>query len=189
MIRKIGTEKELEQKKQRMTIAIGLFMLGILVLGTAGFAFLSALSNNPNQNVNDNKNQNAEGQVRNVGNKWELIYQGQPYYFSNSPDSVKNISVEISFTSFDYSGKQFYIVSDNDAITSEIASTLGRYSSKIQKACYGPCSEDLPEKDCNETLIVWKDSSENKIYQQDSCVFIEGDMRAADAFLYRLFGI
>jgi hypothetical protein len=38
-------------------------------------------------------------------------------------------------------------------------------------------------------MIVWQKGAENKVYQKDNCVFIEGDMKAADAFLYKIFGL
>ena len=69
----------------------------------------------------------------------------------------------------------------------EISLSLGRYTGRIQEACYGKCDKDLPEKDCTQNLIVWKDSAENKVYSQGKCVFIEGDLRAVDAFLYKIF--
>ena len=100
---------------------------------------------------------------------------------------IENIPVEISSTPESFIGKKLYISAKNQGVLQELASTIGTFASGMQEACYGKCEENLPEKDCTENLIVWKESAENKVYQQDSCIFIEGDITAADAFIYKLF--
>ena len=87
-----------------------------------------------------------------------------------------------------YAGSTVYVVSENQAVFFEISATMGRFL-RVQEACYGPCEEDLPEKNCTDNLIIWQDSPENKVYQEENCVFIDGDMRTVDAFLYDLFGL
>jgi regulator of sigma D len=57
----------------------------------------------------------------------------------------------------------------------------------MQEACYGSCERNLPEKNCTENIIIFKDSKENSVTQQDKCVFIEGDLRTVDAYIYKLF--
>lgn len=183
-MRQIGSERELEQKRKRNVLVLSLFMLAVLVIGTAGYAFLS----NPNPQDVSAENNNQE-KVRFDGTRWVLIMDSENFYFLNSPDSAENISVNTTLSLFNYKGMPLYIASDNNAVNSEIASTVGRYASRVQQACYGSCGNDLPEKNCTENLIIWKDSAENKVYQEENCVFIEGDMSAVDAFLYRLFGI
>ena len=71
---------------------------------------------------------------------------------------------------------------------SGITNNLGRYASRIQEACYGECERDFPEKDCSENLIVFKEMEERKIYQEEKCIFIEGDLLSVDAFLYKIMG-
>jgi len=100
--------------------------------------------------------------------------------------SIENIPVDISLTPESYLGGNIYIESDNQGILQELASTIGSFS-RLQEACYGKCEENLPEKTCDDNLIVWKESAENKVYQENNCVFIEGDISAADAFIYKLF--
>ncbi|MBU1988865.1 MAG: hypothetical protein KKD94_05290, partial [Nanoarchaeota archaeon] len=155
-------------------------MLLVLVIGTVGYGFLS----NPG-GPNTNKGHN-EGDVIYNGNRWVATLNGEDFYFINSPESIENISVDISFSLINYQGISLYLVSDSTAVNSEIATTFGRFASRIQEACYGPCDKDLPEKNCTENLIIWQDSPENRVYQKENCIFIEGDMRAVDAFLYRI---
>jgi len=65
---------------------------------------------------------------------------------------------------------------------------LNAYASRVQEACYGKCDKNLPEKSCNDSLIVFRQNDSEKISQSDNCIFIEGNLRDADAFIYKLFG-
>ena len=181
-MRKLGTREALEKKQKRSTIIISVLMLFILVASTVGFAFVY----NPGSTDSFG---NTESGVRNIGDYWVLNVGGENIGFSSSPDSTADIPVEITAKINDYFGSILYIVSDNEGVTQEIVSTIGRYADRIQLACYGECEEDLPEKDCSDNLIVWNQSIDNRVYQQEGCVFIEGDIRAVDAFLYRIFGV
>lgn len=182
-MRKIGSDRDSEQKRKRRTLIFSILLLVILIGGTAGYAFISSTEN---QSETNPVNSSA---ARFTGNRWAVSVDGHDFSFANSPDSLKEISVETTVSLMTYGGSPLYIVSDSDAITSELASVLSQYSSRVQRACYGKCNEDLPEKDCSENLIVWRDGLNNQVYQEEGCVFIEGDLRAVDAFLYKLLKI
>ena len=175
-MRRIETAEELEKKAKRKARLIAILMLIILLGSTAGYAFFSSTGS-------DNTNTDAN----NVGGKWEIDYQNQKLYLSNSRTAIENIDVSTNTIIEDYTGKPLYIDSDNSGVANEIASTLGLFASRVQLACYGKCDDNLPEKNCTDNLIVWKSSSTNKVYQEDNCVFLEGDIRSADAFLYKMF--
>ena len=181
-MRKILSEKESEKKRKTNTLILSVVMLGVLVIGTIGYGFMS------NPTASDNTDEETNEKIRNVGDKWEINYNNNLFYLDNSLDDVKNISVTSYSTLSNLASSTLYISSSNDAITSELYGILSRYT-KIQKACYGKCNEDLPEKNCTDNLIVWKDSTENKVYQEENCIFIEGDLRAVDAFLYNLLNL
>lgn len=173
-MRKIQTPEEIEKKRKTKTALIGFFMLFILVLSTLGYALLSSGGQPSNQEQNPSSN--------------SLNFQNRILYFSYPYDDVKQIPLETTVKIQNYVGKPLYISSSsNTQISNEILSTLGQYTSRTQEACYGPCELDLPEKDCSENMIIWKDSLETRVYQQESCIFIDGDLRAVDAFLYSLF--
>ena len=178
-MRKIETVKETAIKQKRKAKIISFFMLIILVGSIAGFAFLS--------NPEDNSQTTNGEKVQNIGNQRVIKFNGENIILNYGPEDVKNIDVSILYDLNGFYGKDLYIASNNTGITSEIASTLGKYASKIQRACYLKCEEDLPEKDCTENLIVYVENKENRVYQEDNCIFIEGDLRAADAFLYEIF--
>ncbi|MBX4196842.1 hypothetical protein KW805_04605 [Candidatus Pacearchaeota archaeon] len=175
-MRSIETTELKEERQKKKARLISALLLLMLLGSVAGYAFLSqgdtaAPAAPPAQN-----------------GQFTTDYQGTQLAFTSPPSSVTAIQAPY-VTINQYAGKPLYIVSDSEAITYEISSTLGRYVARWQPACYGNCTEDLPSKDCTENLIVWNQSDENKISQQDSCVFIDGDIRAVDAFLYKVFGI
>lgn len=183
-MRKIGSDKNIEKKRKIGTIIISVFILLLLVVGTAGYAFLS----NPNS-ITRSDNPPTDGAV-DLGGTWAITIQGRTFYFSNSPEEVQDIPVDITATLQTYAGNTLYLDSEDQTVTQEILATLGQFSNRFQEICQGSCPDkNLPEKDCTENLIVWKESQENKVYQQDNCVFIEGDLESVDAFIYTLFGL
>ncbi|MBS3076815.1 hypothetical protein J4233_00935 [Candidatus Pacearchaeota archaeon] len=185
-MRRLGSKKDAEEKRKRNTLILSIFMLFILVGGTAGYAFIS----NPSQSAQVNApEENGSSLARLVGNQWVVTLNGRNLPFINSPESVADVLVNTTVSITTYSGLSLYISSGNSAVNAEITATLGNYASRVQRACYGFCEEDLPEKDCSDNLIVWKDSPQNRVYQEENCVFIEGDLRAVDAFLYKVLGI
>lgn len=175
-MRSIGTGQTLEQKRKRNSLYISIFMLAVLVFGTVGYAFLTY----QNDSTNNQQNLQQEG--------GGILFEGKNYYFSNTPEQVKDIEVSLNISLNDYVEKEVYVATNNSAVVNEAIIFLSSYASKIQEACYGKCTEDLPEKTCAEKLIVWKDSEKNRVYQNGGCVFIEGDSKAVDAFVYKLMG-
>lgn len=174
-MRRIETAETREKRRQRNTTVITIIMLGLLVLSSVGYAFLSGGGPQEDSEAQGN------GQAT-------LTIDGQTLYFAFFPEEVQGVEIETNKTIYSFLGKEVYVVSENPGIYNEIASTLGRTTGRMQKACLGVCEENLPERDCNSTLIVWKESLENKVYDVDNCVFIDGDLKTVDAFLYRMFG-
>lgn len=181
-LRRFETQEAVEKRKARNARIGGLILLVILVLSTIGFAFTFNGSD-------DLGNGEGNGATQDVSGRTVINYQGQSLTFLKSPADVKDIEVDITLGINDYAGAQVYIDSTNPAIIQEIASTLGRFSLRMQEACYNSCDRDVPEKDCNEKMIIWIDSNTSRVYQNNNCVFIEGNVDAADAFLYKAFGL
>jgi len=180
LIRKIETREETEAKQKKKTRMLVGLMLLLLLGSTAGYAFLSA-----------DKVENGTEGVRDIGGQWAIDFNGQTLVFSNPPNVTKITDIKISYDLASYNQKVVYVAGENNLAKYEIASTLGGYASRFQEACYGNCSVDLPEKTCNDYLIVLNGNNTgiNRVYQKDNCVFIEGDIVAVDAFLYRVFGL
>lgn len=182
-MRRIEIREELEKRRKRNTAIISISLLGLLVLSSLGFAFISGFGYKNNAN-----NQNAQND-NSVNDKITINYGGQSFSLLSRYDDIKNIDVEINSKPEDYAGQILYADISNHGVFGEIASSLGKFTGGMQEACYGKCEKNLPEKNCtgNANLIVWNQSLENKVYQKDKCVFIEGDIKAVDAFIYKLF--
>lgn len=163
-------------KQAKRNRGLLIFMLLILVFSSLGYSFLS----NPNvEPANNQVQQNAEG-------KWLENVQGQALPFTYSRNQVSDIPVNVSLKLFDYYQKDIYVVSDNyPSIYTEFYNNFALYTGKIQEACLGSCEKDLPEKTCQDLIIIWDSNSNNEqVYQKDKCVYIEGGIESVDAFLY-----
>ena len=173
--------EERSHREHKRVRVLSFFMLIILLGSTAGFAFISYEQDRPPEAV-------TEG-VEDTGNGWLLHWQGETFSLRASPSAVADVPVETSVTLQDYAGAVLYVDAESEAIVTELDSTLGRYTNRFQPACYGSCERDLPELNCTSNLIVWNPSDENSVRQEEQCVFIDGDIRAVDAFIYRTFGV
>lgn len=187
-IRKIETHEESEKKRKRNTLMLSIIMIGILLFSTAGYFTFKGNEDGGSETKYENPTS--------TGDYWVLNYGGAKLRFSSSPESAKNVSILFSKTMEDYYGKTIYVASESELTSDEIISTLGRFTARTQKACYGNCTKNLPERKCglNETMIVVGANSidlteKGKVYEANNCVFIEGGIIQVDAFLYRLFGV
>lgn len=185
-MRKLGSQAEKEQKKKRNMLILSILMLLLLVVSTAGYALIYSPNPDPLP-----QGEIENGAITFQGNRWIVNHLGRQFYFTFSPESetIKEIPVDSTFQLQDYLSKSVYIDSENPAIYQEIGSSLQGYAARISEGCYEACDRDLPEKSCDDYVIVWRDSTEKKVYQVDNCVFIEGDMETVDAFLFKTLGI
>lgn len=178
-MKRIQTKSDIEKKKKTNSLILSLFMLLILIVSSVGFAFMSRPDDAPS----------TDQGINNPGfNRISFNYQGKIISLLSSYDEVDNVNSSITMSLNSYLNQPLYIDSLNQGIFQEIESNLGQFASRVQQACYGSCDKNLPEKDCSANLIVWSESQTNKVSQLEKCIFIEGDMRAVDAFIYKLFG-
>ena len=183
-MRRLLSGQSAEEKQKKSSLIFAIAILALLVLSTAGFAFLSGDHTSPSQNTGEDQ---SNHQIQNTGNVFAV--SGQVLTFRHNLDDVKDIDVTFSLTTQDFASKVIYLVSDDDSVVREIGSTLGIFSQRIQLSCLGSCELDFPEKDCTSPIIVYKNSTNNRVFQEDKCLHIEGDLQAVDAFLYKLFSI
>jgi hypothetical protein len=186
-MRRIESQTEREARQKTRVRIIGIILLGLMVLSSIGYAFLYYQDYNEgggSRSTNQTQQQTMDG-------RWILEVQGQQLVFATSKESVKNISINTFLSLNNLAGKPLYIsVENNSAVFYELSYNLQRFVGKSPvEACFGSCEEDLPEKNCTagENLIIYRKAENNQVYQNDSCIFIEGDIRAVDAFLYSLF--
>ena len=185
-MKRIKSPEDAKREKGRNKLIVGFILIFLMVFSTAGFALFGRSSSSNN---GSNFDQSEAADAYYDGYRWIYSFGGQQFYFANNLDSVKEIPVDISFTLQNYASSSVFIVAESDEVLNEISNNLDRYTARLQEACYGPCEEDLPEKDCTENLIVWINSDVGRVYQEENCVFIEGDLATVDAFLYKILGI
>ncbi|MBM3232383.1 hypothetical protein FJZ21_03345 [Candidatus Pacearchaeota archaeon] len=178
-MRRLG---EIERKEQRRKRISGIFIISLLLLSTLGFA-LSMVSFEGQSSAEE-----VQG-FSNNGQYWIYTVGTQKYYFTHHVEEVDLSLYTIDKNLADFGGKQVYVDSQIDGGLQEVYNSLGAYIGRINEACYGECTRDLPEKDCSEPMIVIRNSETPVIREQDSCIFIEGDMKTLDAFLYKVLGI
>lgn len=179
-IRSLKDQAEREQRRKRIG---GIVIIALLLLSTIGFA-LSIVGFGGNGSNTEEK----EGFSHN-GQYWVYTVGSQKYYFTHHPNEI-NYSFSTSKNLADFGNKQVYVDSEITGGLQEIYNSLGAYIGKINEACYGPCERDLPEMDCSsDSLIVIRESNVESITENQSCTFIDGNMKTIDAFLYKILGI
>lgn len=164
--------------------------MGLMILSTLGYAFVENDSQDTSliQEYGDYK-------FYRYGESWQLNVQEQKFYFQYLPQETDNVSIIGIFNLADYSGKPLYLVNNNPA-SQEITNNLGNYVLRTQEACLtgaenSSVCNDLPKKDCTNNLFIFiADEAEGKVWKQDNCVYISGNLaKASDAFVYKVLGI
>ena len=183
-MKRIESYEEVQKRQKRNRFIYGVFMLFLLVVSTAGYAFLSGTGTDSSTD-----SANVDSGINNGIGPYSVNLGGQQFSFINSLDKTKDVPVDSVITLDNFYQKPLFIASDSDLVGSEITNNLGRYVPRVQRACYGKCELDLPEKNCSDNLIVYKQSDTRKVYQSQGCVFIDGDLVAVDAFLYKVLDI
>lgn len=175
-MRKLENNAEKEKRERRKKQIVMVILLGLLVMSSAGFAFSLAFGNGDSSGTNPNTDAPVDG-------------NGASGFLKYSYDDVKNISVEPSINSGMLQNKIVYIAGEDNEAIAELETGISGYAGKIQRACYGACVQDLPEKNCTDSLIVIKSSEIQRVTRNESCIFIEGNSKAVDAFIYSLSGL
>jgi len=178
-IRRIKTAEEIEKRRKRNVMIGSMLMLLILIISSLGYAFMGR----------DSENSKSNSKTYYNGDKWAVDAGGAVLLFSHPPENVSDVIVDTNLTLNDYYQRTLYIVSEDNLIGSEISLSLGKYVSRVQNACYGNCTYDYPEKDCNDNLIIHNSSGSGRIYQENNCIFVDGNLMELDAFLYKVFGL
>lgn len=157
-------------------------MIVLMVGSTIGYAI--SLWASDTTNVPD-----TDGQPFFNGNSWIVPYGGGGIPFQSSPQEARNVSMDPAVSQTLYQGSVVYVAAESPAVQQQLQGVLGLFAQRVQLACYGPCSDpNLPEVGCDVPLVVWNSSDTRAVHKNESCVFIEGDYVAVDAFLYRVLG-
>lgn len=188
-MRRIETKEQKDKKIRRNQIIIGVILILLMVLSTAGYA---VFNRDPNQISGKFKYNNFE--FKNENGYWTTNINDLNYYFLYTPNDVNKRELILNSIN-NYHNKPLYINSENFEARQNIIRNLYYISSNIQDACLEgeKCSnEELPVKNCNDNFIIIKEGEE-KIYQENNCVFISGSYEnlqlLTEEFIYKILGI
>src|SRR3989344_947428 len=184
-MRRILSLDEIAEKEKKRKRISGIVIIALLVLSSLGFA-LSSVGNGGNGNSDLKEGFSYNGQ------NWVYTSGSQKYYFINHPDEINTSLEGMTMSLADFASKQIYIDSELAGGLHEVYNNLGVYAEKIKEVCYGSCDRDLPEKECSagaEPLIIIRENETESFVEKDNCLFINGNMKTVDAFLYKVLGI
>jgi hypothetical protein len=193
-MKKILTREQEAKKTKRNQLLIGLILVGLMLLSTAGYAF----TNNEGDTTSNSKvDYKGITFVRN-GDYWDFSLNGQSYMTQYNPEEVKDINFFTNLSLSDYSNKPLYFATDSGQLEMELATNLKNSVLRLHSACISNdnCENNLPIKDCSvDNVIIIKEAinQTESIYQNEKCIFITAEYsnltRYEDAFLFKVLKI
>ena len=196
-MRKISTKQDRLKKQKRNTLIISLVLVVIISLSVFGIVANSFGKSNSNADAQKTVYNGYE--FYSSGSFWILEQGNFKFIFASNPNDLKNVSIESNELNLlpEYAQQTLYIYSDESTANYQIYQNLDLFLTRIQPACLEQdkaiCPEDLPIKGCEDNFIIIKQSDENKLTQQDKCIFIEAKpedlTKVIDIFLLKILGI
>ncbi len=192
MIRKITSKQDEEKRRKKNQIIVGLVLVFLMLFSVIGYSFGGDSGTSATVPI---EKYNGYEFVYD-GSLWNLNIGGTVFSFINNPKNSYKVDSELkSLTS--YYGKPLYLYSESSGAgaESEIYRNLYLVSKNITDACPEgeSCDVGIPFKTCADNFIIIREKSEAKVFQQDTCVFIEGPAKyltkIADGFLLKIMGI
>ena len=125
---------------------------------------------------------------------WQFKIQNFQFLTTFNPQDTENISTFVFRTVNDYYKKPLFFVGQSGA-RQELERNLGNFVSWSQDACFEneDCPEDAPKKNCEDNIIIIKESEEIDISEEENCIFISAppgeQVRVADALLFKILGL
>lgn len=119
-------------------------------------------------------------------------------YLATNPNDLELVDYDINLSKIVvmYSDNPLYIDSSDSYSRQTLEQNLFGYPNRISEACVDEldcANENAPIKTCEDNIIITRVATENKIYEDNNCVYIEAaaqDIDAmTDAFLLKVFGI
>ena len=190
-MRKIISKEEEDKKRRRNQFIVGGAMILVMLASTLGYAFTREETTSSEKIIYNGFEFTKQSGF------WETSVNSYQFFFAYNPKETPKInSVLNSFES--YVGKPLYIYSENIEAATEIYRNLfyqNQIVERVQDACLvgEKCESNAPLKACENNFIIIKESVNNRIMQNKSCVFIEGNMgnltQLSDEFLFNIVGI
>ncbi|MBU0958009.1 MAG: hypothetical protein KKF56_04340 [Nanoarchaeota archaeon] len=189
-MRKIETKESREKKDKRNKLIIGIILIGLMVVSTAGYAsFGGGGGDDSESKVVYNGYEFFE-----LGNGyWGTVYGEGELITAYNPEETEEIIVPY-VTLNQYYGNILYFDSESKEIKDEISRVLFPYVTRIQDGCLyeDDCQGDWPIKNCTSNMIIVRNSPETYIQKEDNCIminYVNESLKVADAFIFRAFEI
>ena len=196
-MKKIQIKEEKEKRESRNKLIIGLILVALMILSTAGYSFLSG-----------EKSENAEKKVKYAGVEfimgenglWDFKVQDSQFSTQYNPEETEDIPAPVFLNINDYINKPLFFAGNDTTARQEIARNLQGSVLRMQEACisgykeFSSCGEELPVKNCSQhNIIITLESDSIEIKQEENCVFIFApyaeQTRAADSFIFKILNI
>ena len=184
-MRKIISQQELDKKRKRNQIILGIFLVFIMFGSVVSFVIPF---NTDTETIEDNQKQTIEYngfEFAKQNDFWILNLNDSSFIFKHNPYETKNLDFEVS--SLDYfQNKPLSVYSENVEAESEVRVNLLQFFSELNFL-------DTEPKNCEENFIIIKASQNNEIIQKSNCIYINGKsedlIKITDEFIFRLLGI
>ena len=190
-MRKITSKHDLQKANRRKQAIVGIVLVGLMLISTIGYAFQV----NPNANTEGTAGNYKGYKLSNANGYWNLQVGNLTFVFAENPADSYAVTSELN-PAESYYGKPAYIYSESAVAGAEVYRNIHPLSSGISYACpegEKNCDASLPVKTCSNNFIIIRESSETRIIQKDSCVYIEGPAenmtRIADGFILKVIGV
>ncbi len=169
-MREIKTKEEIDKKETRRKTTLGVVLVVLLILSTAGYAILNRESSSQGPSSGSGSNSgNSNAQIINYNGlrfenqnnglwKFEISGAQQPFYSSYTPAEVEKIKVP--FISLQELANQPLYYSGNALAVSEIVSNIAPYILRTQEACY--IESDISNSTQNNSNSSSKPNTINK---------------------------
>lgn len=174
-MRKLQTPEEKEKREKTTKAILGIALMALLLLSTAGYAFYGS-----------EKTEDKTNEPYFDGNYWIYPVSGTYLSLSTEPQKLQE-ALGLFRLPQGYAPSSSFYLATNPETRNYMSGNLGQFFNVIN-ACYGSCEEDLPEKDCSEPMIIYTTSDSNRVSINESCLLIEGSQEYLDAFIYSFSG-
>ena len=189
MIRKITSKQDEEKRKRKNQIIVGVVLVVLMLFSILGYSFGSNSDSGATQTIKYNGYEFTSS-----GGYWNLNIGGTVFSFISHPKDTYLIDSDLkSLTS--YYGKPLYLYSENREAEAEIYRNLYPIAGEMTYACPEgkSCDKNVSTRTCTDNFIIIRESENAMVYQEEGCVFIEGQgdnlAKMADGFLLKIMGV
>jgi hypothetical protein len=193
-MKKLQTKEQRAKKEKKNQIIVGVIMVGLLVLSTAGFALMNTTSGGSTSGDYPTREYNGFEFVR-QNNLWITQVNQKTIAFGNLPDEIEDVEINTQKGLSFFLNKPLYVVNGNESTEVIRFNMLPEYVLRVNEACLEGeiCeNEELPVKSCdNDVIIIFQnENSPTIVYDEGNCIYIEGNKeKGADKLLHQLLGI